>query len=103
MREEFSKLLSETEDWLYDEGEDQAKKVYVEHLQELKKHSDPVVEREREHHQRPIEFDELGKVLIHYEKILAVYSEGVSLSVKGRDGKIALVSRDWGGGWSGIS
>ena len=79
LREEFSKLLSETEDWLYNEGEDQAKKVYVEHLQQLKKHSDPVIEREKEYVQRPVEFEELGKVIIHYEKILAAYSEGVSL------------------------
>ena len=33
---EFSRKLSELEDWLYDEGEDQQKKVYVQHLEDLK-------------------------------------------------------------------
>ena len=35
-REAFSKLLTATEDWLYDEGEDQGKKVYTDKLAELK-------------------------------------------------------------------
>ena len=32
----FSKLLTDTEDWLYDEGEEQNKQVYVDKLAELK-------------------------------------------------------------------
>eukprot|EP00493_Phyllostaurus_siculus_P018284 UN18574 len=35
-REKFSSLLSATEDWLYDEGEGETKKVYVDKLAELK-------------------------------------------------------------------
>ena len=35
-RENFNKLLGETEDWLYDEGEDQNKQVYLDKLAELK-------------------------------------------------------------------
>ena len=35
-RENFNKLLGETEDWLYDEGEDQHKQVYLDKLAELK-------------------------------------------------------------------
>ena len=66
------------EDWLYDEGEDQPKKVYVEQLTELKKRGDPVVERQGETLQRPAAFEELGKALIHYEKILSAYDDGVS-------------------------
>ena len=34
--EKFSSLLYSTEDWLYDEGEDQLKQVYVDKLAELK-------------------------------------------------------------------
>lgn len=32
----FSALLAETEGWLYEEGEDEAKQVYVEKLENLK-------------------------------------------------------------------
>ena len=35
-REQFLKLLSDTEDWLYEEGEDESKTVYNEKLEELK-------------------------------------------------------------------
>jgi hypothetical protein len=31
----FLRLLTETEDWLYEEGEDQAKQAYVDKLEEL--------------------------------------------------------------------
>lgn len=31
----FSKLLSETEDWLYEEGEDQPKQIYMDKLADL--------------------------------------------------------------------
>lgn len=32
----FSALLTETEGWLYEEGEDEAKQVYVDKLEDLK-------------------------------------------------------------------
>lgn len=35
-REAFSSQLTAAEDWLYDEGEDQLKQVYVDKLGELK-------------------------------------------------------------------
>ena len=35
-KETFCSLLTATEDWLYDEGEDQHKHVYVDKLAELK-------------------------------------------------------------------
>ena len=35
-REKFASLLSETEDWIYGEGEGQMKQVYVDKLAELK-------------------------------------------------------------------
>ena len=38
----FVALLSATEDWLYDEGEDQTKKVYVDRLAEMRKYGDQV-------------------------------------------------------------
>ena len=69
----FISLLDATEEWLYDEGEDQPKKVYVERLKELKCHGDPVVERQKEHAHRDGAFDLLGRTIVHYEKILSEY------------------------------
>lgn len=73
----FGEQLGSTEDWLYDEGEDQPKKVYVEKLTELRRNGDPVILREREFQERPIAFSELGATIIHYEKILESYTQGV--------------------------
>ena len=74
----FSELLTKTEDWLYDEGEDQPKKVYVERFQLLKKSGDPIVMRQLESSEIPKAFNELGGMIIHYEKVLAAYHQGVS-------------------------
>ena len=35
-RSKLSKLLDDTENWLYEEGEDETKTVYVKKLEELK-------------------------------------------------------------------
>ena len=77
-KETFKGVLTSTEDWLYEEGEDQPKKVYVDKLAELKKLGDPVVSREQEWRERPQAFEKLVKKIVHYEKILQRYAEGVS-------------------------
>ena len=38
-------MLDATEDWLYDEGEDQSRGVYVAKLTDLKKIGQPIVDR----------------------------------------------------------
>ncbi|CAG8494865.1 11263_t:CDS:2 [Acaulospora colombiana] len=48
IKETFVKLLNETEEWLYDEGEDSTKSIYSEKLDQLKKYGVPIVERYRE-------------------------------------------------------
>ena len=40
--ESFTKLLSDTEDWLYEDGEDETKGVYVAKLEEMHAIGDPV-------------------------------------------------------------
>ena len=47
-REEMSAKLQETEDWLYEDGEDEIKSVYTAKLAELKKLGDPLEARQRE-------------------------------------------------------
>jgi len=47
-RDEMSSRLQETEDWLYEDGEDEIKSVYTAKLAELKKLGDPLESRQRE-------------------------------------------------------
>ncbi|XP_045044045.2 heat shock protein 105 kDa isoform X2 [Desmodus rotundus] len=67
----FLRLLTETEDWLYEEGEDQAKQAYVDKLEELMKIGTPIKVRFQEAEERPKMFEELGQRLQHYAKIAA--------------------------------
>nr|XP_056714289.1 heat shock protein 105 kDa [Euleptes europaea] len=69
----FSKLLSETEDWLYEEGEDQPKQVYVDKLADLKKFGTPIAIRYQEAEERPKLLDELGNAVQHYARITEEY------------------------------
>jgi heat shock 70kDa protein 4 len=52
-RDALLKTLEQAEDWLYDEGEDQPKSVYVAKLQELKQQGAPVENRATEAESRP--------------------------------------------------
>ena len=45
---------------------------------DLQKHGDPVVERYRQDMGRQPAFDTLGQAVVHYEKILELYQQGVS-------------------------
>ncbi|XP_050017849.1 heat shock protein 105 kDa isoform X2 [Alexandromys fortis] len=69
--EKFLRLLTETEDWLYEEGEDQAKQAYIDKLEELMKMGTPVKVRFQEAEERPKLLEELGQRLQHYAKIAA--------------------------------
>ncbi|XP_015261018.1 PREDICTED: heat shock protein 105 kDa [Gekko japonicus] len=69
----FCKLLSETEDWLYEEGEDQPKQVYVDKLAGLKKFGTPIAIRYQEAEERPRLLDELGNAVQHYARITDEY------------------------------
>ncbi|XP_048365056.1 heat shock 70 kDa protein 4L isoform X2 [Sphaerodactylus townsendi] len=66
-------MLEDTENWLYEDGEDQPKHVYVEKLQEMKKFGDPIHERHMEHEERPKALNELGKKLQLLMKAVEAY------------------------------
>nr|XP_061798092.1 heat shock 70 kDa protein 4L-like isoform X2 [Nerophis lumbriciformis] len=68
-------LLEDTENWLYEEGEDQSKNVYVEKLDALKSLGQPIQERHKEHEDRPKAFEELGKRLQFYMKFVDAYKQ----------------------------
>uniref|UniRef100_UPI003AAFA91A heat shock 70 kDa protein 4a isoform X2 n=1 Tax=Centroberyx gerrardi TaxID=166262 RepID=UPI003AAFA91A len=72
-RDTFSLKLEDTENWLYEDGEDQQKQVYIDKLAELKKLGQPIHERFMEAEERPKAFDELGKQIQMYMKIIEAY------------------------------
>ncbi|XP_077219593.1 heat shock 70 kDa protein 15-like [Tasmannia lanceolata] len=67
-REELIAKLQEVEDWLYEDGEDETKGVYVAKLEELKKQGDPIEERYREHLERGPVIDQLVYCINSYRE-----------------------------------
>ncbi|KAK3526628.1 hypothetical protein QTP70_030838 [Hemibagrus guttatus] len=72
-RDTLSLKLEDTENWLYEDGEDQPKQVYIDKLDELKKLGQPIQDRYTEYEERPKAFDELGKQLQQYMKIVEAF------------------------------
>ncbi|XP_022072073.1 heat shock 70 kDa protein 4b [Acanthochromis polyacanthus] len=72
-RDALSLKLEDTENWLYEDGEDQPKQVYIDKLAELKKLGQPIQERYAEAEERPKVFEELGKQIQQYMKFVEAY------------------------------
>uniref|UniRef100_A0A3Q2U1X0 Heat shock protein 4a n=1 Tax=Fundulus heteroclitus TaxID=8078 RepID=A0A3Q2U1X0_FUNHE len=72
-RDAFSLKLEDTETWLYEDGEDQQKQVYIDKLAELKKFGQPIQNRYLEAEERPKAFEELGRQIQMYMKIIEAY------------------------------
>ncbi|KAF5788116.1 putative Heat shock protein 70 family [Helianthus annuus] len=70
-REAFIAKLQETEDWLYEDGEDETKGVYIAKLDELKKQGDPIEQRYKEHAERGSFVDQLVSVINGYRQAAA--------------------------------
>ncbi|EMP42667.1 hypothetical protein UY3_00132, partial [Chelonia mydas] len=73
--QKFSAFLTEIEDWLYEDGEDQAKQVYIDKLDDLKKLGTPIEMRYQEAEEQPRVLEELGHKLQHYAKIAGEYRD----------------------------
>jgi len=58
-REKFVRVLEDTENWLYEDGEDCKKQVYLDKLTELKKQGEPIKNRKRERDELPRAFEAL--------------------------------------------
>ncbi|KAG2287662.1 hypothetical protein Bca52824_047266 [Brassica carinata] len=67
-REAFLAKLQEVEDWLYEDGEDETKGVYVAKLEELKKVGDPVEMRYKESQERGTVIGQLGHCVNSYRE-----------------------------------
>ncbi|CAK9185656.1 unnamed protein product [Ilex paraguariensis] len=67
-REEFTAKLQEVEDWLYEDGEDETKGVYIAKLEELKKQGDPIEERYKEYTERGSVIDQAVHCINSYRE-----------------------------------
>lgn len=74
-KESFTSLLTGTEDWLYEDGEDESKQVYTAKLDELKAIGDPIVERFREAEARPAAAAALRAKISEFEALAATTDE----------------------------
>ncbi|XP_041799597.1 heat shock 70 kDa protein 4b [Chelmon rostratus] len=72
-RDALSLELEHTENWLYEDGEDQPKHVYIDKLAELKKLGQPIQERYTEAEERPKAYEEMGKQIQQYMKFVESY------------------------------
>ncbi|PWA80993.1 heat shock protein 70 family [Artemisia annua] len=70
-REAFLAKLQETEDWLYEDGEDETKGVYIAKLEELKKQGDPIEQRYKEHAERGSVVDQVISYITWYKQAAA--------------------------------
>uniref|UniRef100_A0A2K6MCI5 Heat shock protein family A (Hsp70) member 4 like n=1 Tax=Rhinopithecus bieti TaxID=61621 RepID=A0A2K6MCI5_RHIBE len=73
----LSVILEDTENWLYEDGEDQPKQVYVDKLQELKKYGQPIQMKYMEHEERPKALNDLGKKIQLVMKVIEAYRNKV--------------------------
>ncbi|XP_059243284.1 heat shock 70 kDa protein 4-like, partial [Mustela nigripes] len=76
-RNSFTLKLEDTENWLYEDGEDQPKQVYVDKLAELKNLGQPIKMRFQESEERPKLFEELGKQIQQYMKVISSFKNKV--------------------------
>jgi len=75
-REKLSRLLEDTENWLYEDGEDCQKGVYADKLTELKKHGEPIKERRRSREELPAAFNSLLTSIQLARKVADQYLQG---------------------------
>ena len=71
------KRLTETEDWLYGEGEDVSKQLYDERLKTISDLTAPIYDRFREAQLRPAAIEEFARVVNTIKKSIELYNAGV--------------------------
>ncbi|KAI9292057.1 heat shock protein 70 [Neoconidiobolus thromboides FSU 785] len=69
IKDSFIASLNEVEDWLYGDGEDTTKSVYVSKIEELNQIGAPVIARYRESSQRPFAAENLKKEIERYRNL----------------------------------
>ncbi|OXA61158.1 heat shock 70 kDa protein 4L [Folsomia candida] len=69
-KSKLSEELSFLENWLYEDGSDEKRQVYQDRLEKLKKTTDPIFERHRDHHERPSAIRELEGSIQQARKVV---------------------------------
>jgi len=67
-KEAFNSLANEIENWLYEEGDDVSKGVYLEKLNQIRKLGDPISERKSEEYKREAALHELNETINRYRQ-----------------------------------
>ncbi len=75
-RTQFSMQLEDAENWLYEDGEDVDKPVYIAKLTDLKAKGDPIKKRKIEFETRPAAIEALGRALQLGSKAVDMYKAG---------------------------
>lgn len=68
--------LETTENWLYEEGEECLKQVYIDRLTDLKKRGEPIKQRLREFGERPAALEALSATIQQCDKAVNAYRGG---------------------------
>ncbi len=68
--------LKDTENWLYEEGEDADRPAYQLRLSDLKGRGEPVKRRKREWEERPIAMNQFGQCLQLAQKVIDSFKVG---------------------------
>lgn len=91
----LAKKLDDTENWLYEEGEDEKKEIYIDKLDELKKLGQPIINRYREAEERPQAFNQFGSTLQSVQKALESYANKDEKYDHLLQSDIEIVEKDW--------
>jgi len=92
-KEAISAVLTKTEDWLYEDGENESKQVYINKLAELKKLSANIVLRFTESETRGAAIEALGAKIQQARKFLAKYQEKDESVVHIEEAEVEKVSK----------
>lgn len=71
IKDDYVKTLNDTENWLYEDGEDATKSVYIAKLEELSQVGSPVIHRFREASERPYATEQLKQALANVSSLLS--------------------------------
>jgi len=75
-RDHFSLTLEKTEEWLYEDGEDEVKSVYQAKLNDLKAFGNPISERYKEFTLRPKAFENLQASIVKAQAFVERFQQG---------------------------
>uniref|UniRef100_A0A8C0VFN7 Heat shock protein family A (Hsp70) member 4 n=1 Tax=Cyanistes caeruleus TaxID=156563 RepID=A0A8C0VFN7_CYACU len=92
-RNSFTLKLEDTEIWLYEDGEDQPKQIYIDKLAELKTLGQPIQARFQESEERPKAFEDLGKQIQQYMKAVHAFKAKDELYEHLDEGDVAKVEK----------